>query len=224
MTSDVYCSRVVPRSASSHSAHCSVQPPAHLLRRHLRIFPPAAARPARPQTSASPGTTSGAASTPRSSAPRNAGNPLALPTRKQCSTFQRRKPTRSTQPPTGLRRHAGHEVLLLPRPHVARPDQPVGRRSPPPAQPHRRRLRLPHLLPHRLPGQPKRRQGCPWKAGLCRTRLSARWPACPGRGVAVQAAKRLGHLADVTQVLPVQSASGSRACCRTPRRRSASPG
>src|SRR5262245_57802844 len=47
-----------------------VQTPAHLLRRHLRVFPPAAERPARTRTSTSGSTRSGAAAAPRNCAPR----------------------------------------------------------------------------------------------------------------------------------------------------------
>src|SRR3954470_16285262 len=49
-----------------------VQRPAHLLGRHLRVFPPAAARCARPRTPGRPEPGSGAAATRCSPAPRSA--------------------------------------------------------------------------------------------------------------------------------------------------------
>src|SRR5690242_8322979 len=49
-----------------------VQGAADLLHRHLRVFPPATARCARPRTSASAGTTPGASSAPCSPCPHSA--------------------------------------------------------------------------------------------------------------------------------------------------------
>src|SRR3954471_22641941 len=51
-----------------------VQRPAHLLGRHLRVFPPAAARYAWPRTPARPTPGSGAAAAPCSPAPRSASS------------------------------------------------------------------------------------------------------------------------------------------------------
>src|SRR5260370_23382702 len=52
-----------------------VQAAADLLRRHLRIFPPAGPRPGRPRTSALKGTTSGDASARCNGGPRSGGSP-----------------------------------------------------------------------------------------------------------------------------------------------------
>src|SRR5829696_8215118 len=57
--------------AAEHARAPVVQCPAHLLGRHLGVFPPAIARCGWPRTPAPPGPTSGASATPCSHAPRS---------------------------------------------------------------------------------------------------------------------------------------------------------
>src|SRR5256885_1450805 len=57
------------------SSAAPVQPPAPLLRRHLRVFPPSGPPHDPPRTSASADTTSGVASVPHNCGPRNGGSP-----------------------------------------------------------------------------------------------------------------------------------------------------
>src|SRR5262249_47104408 len=91
-----------------------------------------------------------------------------------------------------------HEVLLLPRPHVPRPDQPV-RPLAPPRQPHPRRLRRPLLIAQGLPLQPEASPRLPREQGTVPYQVirPAGAAAARPRGAAPE---RLGPLPDIGEV------------------------
>src|SRR5262245_44265769 len=91
-----------------------VQRPAHLLRRHERVFPPAAAGCASPRTPGPPAPGSGAGSGPCRPAPRSPTGPLPVcpdETRAPPSTAGRRPPA----PASAARRSRWSGSTSLPR-------------------------------------------------------------------------------------------------------------
>src|SRR5262249_22071237 len=123
-----------------------VQRPAHLLRRHPRVFPPAAAPCASPRTPAPPGPGPAAASAPWSPAPRGAppppppGPPPAARSPPPQGGEGARHP-----PPPGPRGRFAQKVFPPPRRLVDGDAQ----RVPPPRAPPPPRGRPPHRVARR---------------------------------------------------------------------------
>src|SRR5262245_43955979 len=93
-----------------------VQRPAHLLRRHTRIFPPATARSAWPPSPTPPAPRSGAVSAPCRPAPRSAsGRPPACPGGSRAPPPSGKRP-RPTAAPAGQTWHCSGSTSPPPSP------------------------------------------------------------------------------------------------------------
>src|SRR5271165_6599221 len=182
MSTDLYVSRLVPRSASSQSTHCWFNASHTCSIVTSGFFPPQPLRlagykgqryQAQRQVTHQRHIVPPLEVTKTDLTLAHAEVVLHVPAAEShTQQAQQRHP----------RRRVGHEVLLLPCPHVSRPDQPV-RPLPPELQAHARRLGVPLLIAQRLPLQPEAPPRLPREQGAVPhqvIRPAGPAAACPG--------------------------------------------
>src|SRR5262245_26594999 len=214
MTSSVSCSRLVPRSASNQSTHCYFSAAPICSSVHSGFFPPQPL--GLPGGKRQPHQARGHMTHQPHIVP-----PLEIPqpdlplARPQAVLHIPTAEPDSQQPAQRCRpRRVGDEILLLARPDVARPDQPVGPFATA-GHPHPRRLGFPDRVPLRLVVQPETpprllREGraVPHQVIGPVPRLGWPWRTR-------EAVKRPGHLADVTLLTLVAAGGRLRCHCAT---------
>src|SRR5262249_35352400 len=204
MTPEVYATAVVARNAASHPMHTRLRPRHTCSAVTSGFFPPQPLR------------------APSHERQRQAAQRQVTHQRHVTAPLEVPEPQlRLAQPYAVLHvppaeHHAHHplhglvgrcvadEVLLLARPLVARPDEPV-RPVAAPARAHPRRLHLPDLFAQRLPGQTHLLPALAAKQPAVPHQVvgTAR-PAARGRRLS-EAAERPRHLTGVTLVPPVEA-------------------